>query len=72
MIRDLVNQYARVCDFPKYRDSAAHIRETKDREQVAHEDMSFFLNNLFALEYGHPDRIWYDPHPCLGRALDKI
>ncbi|VFM96297.1 MAG: AAA ATPase domain-containing protein [Candidatus Kentron sp. G] len=70
VIRDLVNQYTRVFDFPKYRDAITHIRQTKDKEQVAHEDMSFFLHNLFALEYGHPDRIWYDLHPCLGRALD--
>nr|VFJ43189.1 MAG: AAA ATPase domain-containing protein [Candidatus Kentron sp. FW] len=71
VIRDLVNQYTRVFDFPRYRGSITHIRNDKDKERVAHEDMSFFLNSLFALEYGHPDRIWYDLHPCLARALDK-
>nr|VFK59018.1 MAG: hypothetical protein BECKTC1821F_GA0114240_102834 [Candidatus Kentron sp. TC] len=69
--RDLVNQYTRMFDFPRYWKAAIHVRETKDKEQVDHEDMSFFLHNLFALEYGHPNRIWYDLHPCLGRALDS-
>jgi hypothetical protein len=62
------DDYYRVFDMEKYRYAIEEIARTK--EKVGNENLAFFLNHLFVLEYRN-GKTWYDVHPCLIRALAR-
>ncbi|MDM8564276.1 AAA family ATPase [Candidatus Halobeggiatoa sp. HSG11] len=64
-----VNDYYRVFDFSKYAESVQRIADTK--KTIDNDTLVYLLRYLFVLEYRYEQRLWYDVHPCLSKAVEK-
>jgi ABC-type lipoprotein export system ATPase subunit len=64
-----INDYRRVFDFPNYAEKVQHIAKTK--KMIDNKTLVYLLRYLFVLEYRQGDKLWYDVHPCLNKALGK-
>jgi hypothetical protein len=72
VIRDKINEYDRLFDFPKYEIEVKKIIETQNKESVENQILIYLLRYLFVLEYGRKgEQAWYDSHPCLKELLTR-
>jgi DNA polymerase III delta prime subunit len=74
VIRDKVNEYGRLFDFPGYESEVKKIIESQNKFATENKTLVYLLRYLFILEYGKQgEQTWYDAHPCLKSLirLDK-
>lgn len=74
VIRDKVNEYGRLFDFPGYESEVKKIIESQNKFSTENKTLVYLLRYLFILEYGKQgEQTWYDAHPCLKSLirLDK-
>lgn len=63
-----INDYYRVLDFPEYADKIRRVAEI--RQKIDNKTLVYLLRYLFVLEYRHRNKLWYDAHPCMKKALE--
>ena len=72
VIREKINEYNRLFDFPKFKDDVRTVIDTKSKNEIDNERLVYLLRYLFVLEYGKQgEKSWYDAHPCLKENLLK-
>lgn len=63
--------FNRLFDFPLYMQNVIMIAQTKQRDTVSNDALTYLLHYLFVLEYRHGMR-WYNLHPVLHQLLQKL
>jgi hypothetical protein len=72
VVRDKINEYERLFDFPKFQNELQKIIKTRNKSEIENNILIYFLRYLFVLEYSKQgEKSWYNAHPCLIDSLYK-
>ncbi len=71
-VNNLLREFNRLFDFPKYTQDVTAIVQTKQRDAVRNDALIYLLHYLFVLEYQHDQTQWFDIHPVLHQLLQKL
>jgi hypothetical protein len=72
VVQEKINEYNRIFDFVKYKESVDRIMLRKSKNRIPISDVIYLLRHRFVLEYGeYGGETWFDAHPCLKACLKK-
>jgi GTPase SAR1 family protein len=71
-VNNFMWEFNRLFDFPIYTQNVIMIAQTKQRDAVSNDALTYLLHYLFVLEYQHEGMRWYNLHPVLHQLLQKL